>query len=96
MFNSSYDYYTDSPDKFPVGAYPTPAGFGPNIRTLMQIRIAGTKTSTLNFDVTATPAFDHSPTGSFNPPTLSGPFGATFTALRTVLPKAFAAVQEKP
>ncbi len=57
MFNSSYDYYTDSPDKFPVGAYPTPAGFGPNIRTLMQIRIAGTKTSTLNFDVTATPGF---------------------------------------
>jgi FtsP/CotA-like multicopper oxidase with cupredoxin domain/regulation of enolase protein 1 (concanavalin A-like superfamily) len=48
------DYYTDNPDLTGVGGSPsTPPGFGPNTRTLMQIRIKGTKTSTFNFDLNA-------------------------------------------
>ena len=45
FFQTLYDYYTDSPDLSPVGALPTPAGFGPNTRTIMQVRITGTQTS---------------------------------------------------
>ncbi len=37
-----YDYYTGAPDLSPAGA-PTPlAGYGPNTRTVMQVKIAGT------------------------------------------------------
>ena len=44
------DYYTDNPDLRSAGGQPTtPPGFGPNIRTVMQIRITGTKTSTFDF-----------------------------------------------
>jgi FtsP/CotA-like multicopper oxidase with cupredoxin domain len=96
MFQTLYDYYTDSPDLSPIGALPTPAGFGPNTRTLMQIRITGAHTPGLDYGVTAVPGFDESPTGAFLPAILSGPFGPSFTKLQTVLPKAFAAVQEKP
>ncbi len=46
------DYYTDDPDNTATGGAPTtPPGFGPNIRTVMQIRIKGTKTSNFNFDL---------------------------------------------
>ncbi len=45
----SYDYYTGAPDLSPVGA-PTPlAGYGPNTRTVMQVKIA---------DAAPAPAFD--------------------------------------
>ena len=38
-----YDYYTDNMDQRDVGgANTTPAGYGPNTRTIMQITIAGT------------------------------------------------------
>jgi FtsP/CotA-like multicopper oxidase with cupredoxin domain len=38
-----YDYYTGSLDQvFGGGTPPTQAGFGPNTRTIMQIRVAGT------------------------------------------------------
>ncbi len=44
------DYYTDDPDQTSVGGAPTTApGFGPNTRTVMQIRIAGSKTSSLDY-----------------------------------------------
>ena len=37
-----YNYYTGAPDRTDVGgAVSTPAGFGPNIRTIMQIRVSG-------------------------------------------------------
>jgi FtsP/CotA-like multicopper oxidase with cupredoxin domain len=49
------DYFTDAPDNTATGGAPsTPAGFGPNTRTIMQIRIKGTKSS----------SFDFSPTGA--------------------------------
>ena len=71
FFQTLYDYYTDSPDLSPVGALPTPAGFGPNTRTIMQIRITGAHTPALDFGVTATPGFDDSATGAWNPPIIS-------------------------
>ena len=44
------DYYTDGPDQTAVGGPVTiPPGFGPNTRTVMQIRITGSKTSTFDF-----------------------------------------------
>ncbi len=48
-----YDLYTGNPDLRAVGGPPTtPAGFGPNTRTLMQIRIKGTNPSTFAFSAT--------------------------------------------
>ena len=44
------DYYTDDPDqRLNGGQSSTPPGFGPNIRTVMQVRIKGTKFSTFDF-----------------------------------------------
>jgi FtsP/CotA-like multicopper oxidase with cupredoxin domain len=38
-----YDYYTGAPDRTAIGGSPTtPVGFGPNVRTVMQINISGT------------------------------------------------------
>ncbi len=98
LFWTINDYYTDDPDQRGVGAAPpTPAGFGPNTRTMMQIRIAANHTSPLDYSVKATPGFDRSsPIGSFLAPNLNPPFGATYTSLQTILPKAFAATQDKP
>ena len=48
-FDTRYDYFTDDPDQTAIGGAPTtPPGFGPNTRTVMQIRIdpAGTSTTT--------------------------------------------------
>jgi FtsP/CotA-like multicopper oxidase with cupredoxin domain len=46
LYDTRYDYYTGDPDQTAAGGAPaTPAGFGPNTRTIMQIRIvAGTTT----------------------------------------------------
>ena len=45
-----YDYYTGAPDLTDAGGAPTPlAGYGPNIRTIMQIKVAAAP---------ASPAFD--------------------------------------
>jgi len=46
------DYYTDCPDqRMAGGPGPSAPGYAPNTRTIMQIRIAGTKTSTFDFSV---------------------------------------------
>ncbi len=37
---STYDYYTGAPDQYPIGAPITLPGFGPNTRTVMQIKVA--------------------------------------------------------
>ncbi len=41
----SYDYYTGAPDLSPVGAPGILPGYGPNTRTVMQVKIAGTAAS---------------------------------------------------
>ena len=47
-----YDYYTGNPDQTDTGGAPsTQAGYGPNIRTIMQIRV-GTAVTTPTPDVT--------------------------------------------
>ncbi len=38
----SYDYYTGYPDQFPVGPAAVLPGYGPNTRTIMQVKISGT------------------------------------------------------
>ncbi|RFT14712.1 MAG: Multicopper oxidase [Candidatus Saccharicenans subterraneus] len=41
--DTRYDYYTGNPDQTDVGGTPTTqAGYGPNTRTIMQIRVANT------------------------------------------------------
>jgi FtsP/CotA-like multicopper oxidase with cupredoxin domain len=51
LYDSRYDYFTDDPDQTAGGGAPsTPGGFGPNTRTIMQVRIAG-----------AAPAFNLTP-----------------------------------
>jgi FtsP/CotA-like multicopper oxidase with cupredoxin domain len=45
----SYDYYTGAPDLSPSGAPSIPPGYGPNTRTIMQVKIA---------NVAAAPAFN--------------------------------------
>ena len=37
---SSYDYYTGGPDLSPVGAPTTLPGYGPNTRTIMQVKVS--------------------------------------------------------
>jgi len=48
--DARYDYFTDAPDLTETGGHPCPkAGFGPNTRTIMQIKVAA---------ATPAPAFD--------------------------------------
>jgi len=50
---SQYDYYTGSPNQMDSGGAPTTQpGYGPNTRTIMQIRVAGSATGTPTPDVT--------------------------------------------
>jgi FtsP/CotA-like multicopper oxidase with cupredoxin domain len=46
---STYDYYTGDPDLSPVGAHSTLPGYGPNTRTIMQVKVS---------NATPAPAFD--------------------------------------
>ena len=41
-----YDYYTGGPDLSPVGAPPTLPGYGPNTRTIMQIKVSNATPAT--------------------------------------------------
>ena len=51
-YDAHYDYFTGDPDNTDIGGAPTTqAGFGPNTRTLMQIRV-GTDVTTPTADVT--------------------------------------------
>ncbi|MBU0480056.1 MAG: multicopper oxidase domain-containing protein [Proteobacteria bacterium] len=44
-----YDYYTDAPDNRAMGGFDTtPVGFGPNTRTIMQIKVSNTAGPGLN------------------------------------------------
>ncbi len=69
---SSYDYYTGAPDLYPVGAPSVIPGYGPNTRTIMQIVVSGTASTTPPpqnyYDPTALTnlqaAFAHQPDGS--------------------------------
>ncbi|MEX8520877.1 MAG: multicopper oxidase domain-containing protein [Leptothrix sp. (in: b-proteobacteria)] len=70
-----YDYFTGNPDLTAAGGAPsTQAGFGPNIRTVMQIRIAPT---------VAGAAAAPTPQDAWDPTGVGGP-------LATELPKAYA------
>ena len=54
LFDSRNDYYTDDPDQTLFGGAPTtPAGFGPNTRTVMQIRIDPLGSPAASFDTGA-------------------------------------------
>ena len=65
-FDSRYDYYTGDPDQTGAGGAPTTlAGFGPNTRTIMQIKVNGSLTGTKT---------------SFNPTALQTLLPATFAA----------------
>ncbi|HLE15886.1 MAG TPA: fibronectin type III domain-containing protein [Anaerolineales bacterium] len=44
----SYDYYTGAPDLSPVGAPTILPGYGPNTRTIMQVKIAGAAAPAFN------------------------------------------------
>ncbi|MBU1420182.1 MAG: multicopper oxidase domain-containing protein [Proteobacteria bacterium] len=60
---STYDYYTGAPDQYPVGAKATLPGYGPNTRTIMQIKV-GTGSGT-PFNLAALQAaFRHHADGS--------------------------------
>ena len=48
-FQPRYDYYTGNPDLTSTGGAPqTQVGFGPNTRTIMQFRVAGTPAAAFN------------------------------------------------
>jgi FtsP/CotA-like multicopper oxidase with cupredoxin domain len=44
----SYDYYTGAPDLSPVGAPSILPGYGPNTRTIMQVKVAGEPEAAFN------------------------------------------------
>jgi FtsP/CotA-like multicopper oxidase with cupredoxin domain len=61
---ASYDYYTGGPDLWPVGAPSTLPGYGPNTRTIMQVKVANTAAAK-PFSLTALQnAFKHHADGS--------------------------------
>jgi len=59
----SYDYYTGAPDLSPVGAPSILPGYGPNTRTIMQVKIAGTPAPAFNVSQFQT-KFNHKADGS--------------------------------
>ena len=60
----SYDYYTGAPDLRPVGAPTILPGYGPNTRTIMQVKIATADPATaFNLNALKT-AFSHKADGS--------------------------------
>jgi FtsP/CotA-like multicopper oxidase with cupredoxin domain len=60
---ASYDYYTGDPDLSPVGAHTTLPGYGPNTRTIMQVKIVGTQAQVFNLTALQN-AFKHHADGS--------------------------------
>ena len=61
---ASYDYYTGAPDLSPVGAPTILPGYGPNTRTVMQVKVSRHRTATA-FNLTALQnAFKHHADGS--------------------------------
>jgi FtsP/CotA-like multicopper oxidase with cupredoxin domain len=59
----SYDYYTGAPDLSPVGAPSILPGYGPNTRTIMQVKIAKGTSKTFNLSA-LNAAFKHHADGS--------------------------------
>ncbi len=59
----SYDYYTGSPDMSPNGAPVILPGYGPNTRTVMQVKISGTPAPAFNLTKLQT-AFRHNAAGT--------------------------------
>ncbi len=59
----SYDYYTGAPDLSPVGAAAILPGYGPNTRTIMQVKIAGTPAPAFNLAKLQN-AFKHNANGT--------------------------------
>jgi FtsP/CotA-like multicopper oxidase with cupredoxin domain len=59
----SYDYYTGAPDLRPVGAPQILPGYGPNTRTIMQVKIAGPAAPAFNLTRLQS-AFSHKADGS--------------------------------
>ena len=62
---ASYDYYTGAPDLRPVGANSILPGYGPNTRTIMQVRVAASAAQPSTFSLsTLRNAFTHKANGS--------------------------------
>jgi FtsP/CotA-like multicopper oxidase with cupredoxin domain len=59
----SYDYYTGAPDMSPNGAAAIVPGYGPNTRTIMQVKIAGPTAQPFNLAALQA-AFAHQADGS--------------------------------
>ena len=60
---SSYDYYTGGPDLSPAGAPSTLPGYGPNTRTIMQVKVASGSSPAFNLSALQA-AFRHHADGS--------------------------------
>lgn len=60
---ASYDYYTGAPDMSPVGAPAILPGYGPNTRTIMQVKVAGTAAAPFDL-VSLQAAFKHHANGT--------------------------------
>ncbi|HEY6008605.1 MAG TPA: multicopper oxidase domain-containing protein [Geobacteraceae bacterium] len=59
----SYDYYTGAPNMWPVGAPSVVPGYGPNTRTVMQIKVVGSPAPAFNLTALQA-AFAHQADGS--------------------------------
>ncbi len=77
-WNPQYDFYTGNPDGRPYGAADTTlAGYGPNTRTIMQIRICDSVADPVNCPAGST--FDVTPAGPlFSAFTSTGPATGVF------------------
>lgn len=98
-FDSRLDYFTGDGDQTPIGGAPnTPAGYGPNTRTVMQVIVDGNDPNSQAFSLTALKsAFASTATtaGIFaaTQPTTIVPEAAYNSAYNATYPNTFASIQ---
>lgn len=86
----SYDYYTGAPDQSPVGAPTIMPGYGPNTRTIMQVKVVGTPQPAFDLNKLRI-AFTHKADGSGVFESSQNPIIVGQAPYNTAYGKAFAA-----
>lgn len=83
-FDPRYDYYTGNPDQTALGGAPsTQPGYGPNTRTVMQIKVAATATAASTYPVASIQSTNSGAGYTAPKVTLNGGAGSGATASAT-------------
>ncbi len=92
-FDTRYDYYTGDPDQTLTGGAPTTIpGFGPNMRTIMQIRVSGSSNGTAYDPTVLTAALPAAFAASQDAPII--PEAVYGPAYSTTYPNSYSRIQD--